>query len=258
MADFILETHDLGISFGGLKAAQNVNIKIKKNQIYGLIGPNGAGKTTIFNLLTGVYKPTTGTFCLDGEDLTGLSQEKINHKGIARTFQNIRLFNNMTVVRNVMVGLHDRPEFKCSVLTSVLRLPRHFKAEKAMREKAKELLRIFGLEEERNNLACNLPYGKQRKLEIARALATDPKLLLLDEPAAGMNPHETEDLVATIKFIRDNFDMTILLIEHDMSLVKGICDNVTVLNFGTTLAQGKTNDALSDPEVIKAYLGDDD
>ena len=255
MADFILETHDLGISFGGLKAAQNVNIKIKKNQIYGLIGPNGAGKTTIFNLLTGVYKPTTGTFCLDGEDLTGLSQEKINHKGIARTFQNIRLFNNMTVVRNVMVGLHDRPEFKCSVLTSVLRLPRHFKAEKAMREKAKELLRIFGLEEERNNLACNLPYGKQRKLEIARALATDPKLLLLDEPAAGMNPHETEDLVATIKFIRDNFDMTILLIEHDMKFVAGLCDEVTVLNFGTVLAEGDTKTALSDPEVIKAYIG---
>ena len=255
MADFILETHDLGISFGGLKAAQNVNIKIKKNQIYGLIGPNGAGKTTIFNLLTGVYKPTTGTFYLDGENLTGLSQEKINHKGIARTFQNIRLFNNMTVVRNVMVGLHDRPEFKCGVISSVLRLPRHVKAEKAMREKAKELLRIFGLEEERNNLACNLPYGKQRKLEIARALATDPKLLLLDEPAAGMNPHETEDLVKTIKFIRDNFDMTILLIEHDMKFVAGLCDEVTVLNFGTVLAEGDTKTALNDPEVIKAYIG---
>ena len=255
MADFILETHDLGISFGGLKAAQNVNIKIKKNQIYGLIGPNGAGKTTIFNLLTGVYKPTTGTFYLDGENLTGLSQEKINHKGIARTFQNIRLFNNMTVVRNVMVGLHDRPEFKCGVISSVLRLPRHFKAEKAMREKAKELLRIFGLEEERNNLACNLPYGKQRKLEIARALATDPKLLLLDEPAAGMNPHETDDLVKTIKFIRDNFDMTILLIEHDMKFVAGLCDEVTVLNFGTVLAEGDTKTALNDPEVIKAYIG---
>ena len=197
MADYILETKDLGISFGGLKAAQNVNIRIKKNQIYGLIGPNGAGKTTVFNLLTGVYKPTAGTFYLDGEELKGLPQDKINHKGIARTFQNIRLFNNMTVVRNVMVGLHDQPEFKCSVLETILRLPRHFKVEKAMRERAKELLRIFDLEEERNNLACNLPYGKQRKLEIARALATNPKLLLLDEPAAGMNPHETEDLVAT-------------------------------------------------------------
>ena len=255
MAEYILETKELGISFGGLKAAQNVNIKIQKNHIYGLIGPNGAGKTTIFNLLTGVYKPTTGTFYLDGENLTGLSQEKINHKGIARTFQNIRLFNNMTVVRNVMVGLHDRPEFKCGVLTSMLRLPRHFKTEKAMREKAKELLRIFDLEEERNNLACNLPYGKQRKLEIARALATNPKLLLLDEPAAGMNPHETEDLVKTIKFIRDNFDMTILLIEHDMKFVAGLCDEITVLNFGTVLAEGDTKTALNDPEVIKAYIG---
>ena len=255
MAEYILETRDLGISFGGLKAAQNVNIRIKKNQIYGLIGPNGAGKTTIFNLLTGVYKPTGGTFFLDGEELRGLPQDKINHKGIARTFQNIRLFNNMTVVRNVMVGLHDRPEYRCTVLESLLRLPRHFKVEKAMRERAKELLRIFDLEDERNNLACNLPYGKQRKLEIARALATNPKLLLLDEPAAGMNPHETEDLVKTIRFIRDHFDMTILLIEHDMKFVAGLCDEVTVLNFGTVLAEGDTKTALSDPEVIRAYIG---
>ena len=255
MAEYILETQNLGISFGGLKAAQDVNIRIKKNQIYGLIGPNGAGKTTIFNLLTGVYKPTTGTFYLDGEELKGLSQEKINHKGIARTFQNIRLFNNMTVVRNVMVGLHNQPQFKCSVLQSIFRLPRHFKTEKEMREKAKELLRIFDLEQERNSLACNLPYGKQRKLEIARALATNPKLLLLDEPAAGMNPHETEDLVKTIQFIRDHFDMTILLIEHDMKFVAGLCDQITVLNFGTVLAEGDTKTALNDPEVIKAYIG---
>ena len=255
MAEYILETKDLGISFGGLKAAQNVNLKIKKNQIYGLIGPNGAGKTTVFNMLTGVYKPTTGTFYLDGEELKNLSQEKINHKGIARTFQNIRLFNNMTVVRNVMVGLHNRPEYKCSVLESVLRLPRHFKMEKAMREKAKELLRIFDLEEERNGLACNLPYGKQRKLEIARALATNPKILLLDEPAAGMNPQETEDLAKTIRFIRDHFDMTILLIEHDMKFVANLCDELTVLNFGTMLAQGDVKDVLQDPEVIKAYIG---
>ena len=255
MADYVLETKNLGISFGGLKAAEDVNIKIRRNQIYGLIGPNGAGKTTIFNLLTGVYKPTAGTFYLEGENLTGFSQEKINHKGIARTFQNIRLFNNMTVIRNVMVGLHNQPEFKCSAFSSIFRLPRHFKTEKAMRAKAKELLAIFGLEEERNNLACNLPYGKQRKLEIARALATNPKLLLLDEPAAGMNPHETEDLVKTIKFIRDNFDMTILLIEHDMKFVSGLCDEVTVLNFGTVLAEGDTKAALKDPEVIKAYIG---
>ena len=255
MAEYILETKDLGISFGGLKAAQDVNIRIKKNQIYGLIGPNGAGKTTIFNLLTGVYKPTSGTFYLDGEELKGFSQEKINHKGIARTFQNIRLFNNMTVVRNVMVGLHNRAEYNCSVFETLFRLPRYFKAEKEMRAKAKELLRIFDLEEERNNLACNLPYGKQRKLEIARALATNPKLLLLDEPAAGMNPNETEDLVKTIKFIRDHFDMTILLIEHDMKFVAGLCDEITVLNFGTVLAEGDTKTALNDPEVIKAYIG---
>ena len=255
MAEYILETKDLGISFGGLKAAQNVNMRIKKNQIYGLIGPNGAGKTTIFNLLTGVYKPTAGTFFLDGEELKGLPQDKINQKGIARTFQNIRLFNNMTVVRNVMVGLHNNPEYRCSVLESILRLPKHFKVEKAMRKKAKELLSIFGLEEERNNLACNLPYGKQRKLEIARALATNPKLLLLDEPAAGMNPHETADLVETIKLIRDRFDMTILLIEHDMKFVSGLCDEITVLNFGTVLAEGDTKTALSDPAVIQAYIG---
>ena len=255
MADYILETKDMGISFGGLKAAQNINLRIKKNQIYGLIGPNGAGKTTVFNLLTGVYKPTTGTFYLDGEELKGLPQEKINQKGIARTFQNIRLFNNMTVVRNVMVGLHNNPNYKCSLWTSLFRLPRHFRCEKEMRAKAKELLRIFDLEEDRNNLACNLPYGKQRKLEIARALATEPKLLLLDEPAAGMNPHETEDLVQTIKTIRERFDMTILLIEHDMKFVSGLCDEITVLNFGTVLAEGETKKALSDPEVIRAYIG---
>ena len=256
MAEYVLETRNLGISFGGLKAVQDVNLKIKKNEIYGLIGPNGAGKTTVFNMLTGVYKPTTGTFLLDGEELKGYSQDKINHKGIARTFQNIRLFNNMTVVRNVMVGLHNLPEYKCTLLESILRLPRHFYVERAMRDRAKELLEIFGLNDVRNHLAYNLPYGKQRKLEIARALATGPKLLLLDEPAAGMNPQETAELMDTIRFVRDNFDMTILLIEHDMSLVTGICDNVTVLNFGTTLAEGKVEDALNHPEVIKAYLGD--
>lgn len=255
MSEYMLETKNLGISFGGLKAAQDVNIRIKKNQLYGLIGPNGAGKTTIFNLLTCIYKPTTGTFYLDGEEMVGISPHKINQKGIARTFQNIRLFNNMTVVRNVMVGLHNRPEYKCSVLESVFRMPRHFKMEKEMREKAKELLRIFGLEEERNNLACNLPYGKQRKLEIARALATNPKILLLDEPAAGMNPNETEDLAQTIRFIRDSFDMTILLIEHDMRFVSELCDELTVLSFGTVLAQGETKAVLQNPEVIKAYIG---
>ena len=255
MSDVVLRTENLGISFGGLKAAQNVNIEIKKKQPYGLVGPNGAGKTTVFNMLTGVYRPTTGKFFLDGEDLTGKSQEVINHKGIARTFQNIRLFNNMTVIRNVLVGLHNQPEFKCSMIESMLRLPRHFDCEKRMRARAKEILRIVDLENERNILSCNLPYGKQRKLEIARALATNPKILLLDEPAAGMNPHETEDLMNIITRIRDEFDMTILLIEHDMKFVSGLCDEVTVLNFGTILAQGETKAVLNDPEVIKAYIG---
>ena len=255
MAEYVLETDNIGISFGGLKAAQHVNIKIEKGEIYGLIGPNGAGKTTIFNMLTGVYLPTEGDFRLCGESLKGLSQEAINHKGIARTFQNIRLFNNMSVVRNVMVGLSDRPEYKCTLIESLLRLPRHFRVEREMRNHAKEILDIFGLLDDRNNLACNLPYGKQRKLEIARAIATDPKLLLLDEPAAGMNPQETAELQETIKFVRDHFGVTILLIEHDMSLVSGICDHATVLNFGTVLAQGKTADVLGSPELIKAYLG---
>ena len=255
MPEYVLETKNLGISFGGLKAMQDVNLKIRKKQIYGLVGPNGAGKTTLFNIITGVYQPTTGTFYLCGEELKGKSQEAINHKGMARTFQNIRLFNNLSVIRNVMIGLHNQPEYRCGVWTSLLRLPRHFKAEKAMRERAKEMLRIFDLEAERNNLSCNLPYGKQRKLEIARALATNPKLLLLDEPAAGMNPNETAELMDVIRFIRDKFDMTILLIEHDMKFVSGLCDEVTVLNFGTVLAQGDTQTALNDPEVIKAYIG---
>ena len=255
MSDIILRTENLGISFGGLKAVQGLNLEIHKKQLYGLVGPNGAGKTTVFNMLTGVYKPTTGRFFLDSEDLTGRSQEALNHKGLARTFQNIRLFNNMTVIRNVLVGLHNQPEFKCSMIESMLRLPRHFSCEKRMHEKAREILRIVGLDEERNMLSCNLPYGKQRKLEIARALATNPKLLLLDEPAAGMNPNETEDLMNIVTRIRDEFDMTILMIEHDMKFVSGLCDEVTVLNFGTVLAQGDTKTALNDPEVIKAYIG---
>ena len=255
MSETVLKIENLGISFGGLKAVDGLNMEIKEQQLYGLVGPNGAGKTTVFNMITGVYKPTTGKFFLCGEDLTGKSQETINHKGIARTFQNIRLFNNMSVIRNVMVGLHDQPEFKCGLFTSMLRLPRHFKVEKAMRQKAKEILEVVGLLEERNNLACNLPYGKQRKLEIARALATNPRLLCLDEPAAGMNPHETEELMDIIRIIREQFNVTILLIEHDMKFVSGLCDEITVLNFGTVLAQGTPAVALNDPEVIKAYIG---
>lgn len=257
MSEYVLETENLGISFGGLKAADDINIKIKKNELYGLIGPNGAGKTTVFNLLTGVYKPTTGKFFLNGEDLTGKTQMDINKKGIARTFQNIRLFNNLSVIKNVMIGLANRPEYKLNVFQSLFRTPKHYEVEKKMRDKAKEILEVFGLLEERNQLAYNLPYGKQRKLEIARALATDPVLLLLDEPAAGMNPQETEELMETIKFVRDKFDMTVLLIEHDMKLVGGICDRLTVLNFGHELMSGETKQVLNSPEVVKAYLGDE-
>jgi len=255
MTEPVLKIENLGISFGGLKAVQNLNLEIREKQLYGLVGPNGAGKTTVFNMITGVYKPTSGSFYLNGENLTGKSQEVINHKGIARTFQNIRLFNNMTVVRNVMVGLHNQPEYKCGLFTSLFRLPRHFRVEKAMRQRAKEILAVVGLQEDRNNLACNLPYGKQRKLEIARALATNPKLLCLDEPAAGMNPQETQELMDIIRTIREKFNVTILLIEHDMKFVSGLCDELTVLNFGTVLAQGEPRVALQDPEVIKAYIG---
>lgn len=250
----VLEVKDLGITFGGLKAVSDFNLTIEKNQIYGLIGPNGAGKTTVFNMLTGVYKPTSGSFSVCGEDLTGKHPIDINKKGVARTFQNIRLFSNMSVIDNVLVGMVNKS--KCSIFTAIFRLPHYWRSERELRDRARELLRVFGLDEERRTMACNLPYGKQRKLEIARALATDPKLLLLDEPAAGMNPQETAELMETIRFVRDRFDMTILLIEHDMSLISGICDELTVLNFGTTLAQGKVEDVLNDPEVVRAYLGD--
>ena len=250
----MLETKNLGISFGGLKAVDGLSLTINKGQLYGLIGPNGAGKTTAFNLLTGVYKPTMGNFFLDGEKLTGMNTIEINKKGVARTFQNIRLFKQLSVLDNVKVGLHNNYEY--SAAEGIFRLPRHFKVEKQMNEKALELLDVFGLADEKDRLSSNLPYGKQRKLEIARALATSPKLLLLDEPAAGMNPNETQELMDTIRFVRDEFDMTILLIEHDMKLVGGICEEVTVLNFGTVLAQGETSKVLRDPEVIKAYLGE--
>lgn len=255
MADVVLKIEDLGISFGGLHAVEHLNLEVKEKQIYGLVGPNGAGKTTVFNMLTGVYQPTTGTFSLYGETLNGKTQETINHKGIARTFQNIRLFTNMSVIRNVMVGLHNQPEFKCDPFSSMLRLPKYYKTENAMRARAKEILDIFGLLEERNSLSSNLPYGKQRKLEIARAMATNPKLLLLDEPAAGMNPNETAELMDIIRFIRDEFNISVLLIEHDMKFVSGLCDEITVLNFGTTLAQGDAQTALNDPEVVRAYIG---
>jgi len=250
----LLEVTNLGISFGGLRAVDSLNLKIEKGQLYGLIGPNGAGKTTAFNLLTGVYKPTEGIIKLDGKNITGKSTIEINKSGIARTFQNIRLFKELSVLDNVKVGLHN--QYHYSTFAGILRLPSYFKVEKEMDEKAIALLKVFDLDKEKDILASNLPYGKQRKLEIARALATNPKLLLLDEPAAGMNPNETIELMNTIKFVRDTFDMTILLIEHDMKLVSGICEELTVLNFGRVLAQGETTEVLNNPQVITAYLGE--
>ena len=250
----LLEVRNLSISFGGLRAVDDFNIEIKKGCLYGLIGPNGAGKTTVFNLLTGVYKPDEGIVMLDGENITGRKTIEINRAGVARTFQNIRLFKALSVIDNVKVGLHNHEEY--STLTGIFRLPKYRKVEKKMEEEAMELLKVFDLDGEAETLAANLPYGKQRKLEIARALATKPKLLLLDEPAAGMNPNETQELMDTIRFVRDNFDMTILLIEHDMKLVSGICEELTVLNFGQVLCQGETSEVLNNPEVIKAYLGE--
>ncbi|MCI9178982.1 MAG: ABC transporter ATP-binding protein [Lachnospiraceae bacterium] len=250
----MLEVKNLSISFGGLKAVNDFHVTIEKSQLYGLIGPNGAGKTTVFNLLTGVYKPDTGSIHLDGVNITGKKTIDINQNGIARTFQNIRLFKELSVLDNVKVGLHNHHPY--STIEGIFRLPRYFKVEKEMDERAMELLKVFDLDGEADYTASNLPYGKQRKLEIARALATQPKLLLLDEPAAGMNPNETKELMDTIRFVRDNFDMTILLIEHDMKLVSGICEKLTVLNFGQVLTEGDTADVLNDPQVITAYLGE--
>ena len=252
----MLEVKNLGISFGGLRAVDDFNLSIEQGQLYGLIGPNGAGKTTVFNMLTGVYKPTDGKIFLDGEDITGKSTIEINKEGIARTFQNIRLFSDLSVLDNVKAGLHNQKEYEYSTLTGILRLPRYHQAEKAMNEKAMELLKVFELDQHADTLAANLPYGEQRKLEIARAMATEPKLLLLDEPAAGMNPNETQALMDMIRFVQSHFHMTILLIEHDMRLVGGICEKLTVLNFGRVLCQGKTSAVLNNPEVIKAYLGE--
>ena len=250
----MLDVTHLSISFGGLKAVDDFHINVKKGQLYGLIGPNGAGKTTIFNLLTGVYKPNAGSIVLNGNNITGKRSIDINKAGVARTFQNIRLFKDLTVLDNVKVGLHNNNPY--STIEGILRLPRYHKVERKMDERAIELLKVFDLDKYCHYNASNLPYGQQRKLEIARALATGPKLLLLDEPAAGMNPNETAELMDTIRFVRDNFDMTILLIEHDMKLVSGICEELTVLTFGQVLCQGETAAVLNDPEVIKAYLGE--
>ena len=250
----VLSVNHLSISFGGLRAVDDFSVTINKGELYGLIGPNGAGKTTAFNLLTGVYKPDEGIIRLNGKDITGKSTIDINREGIARTFQNIRLFKDLSVLDNVQCGLHNR--FTYPTVEGLLRLPRYYKVEKAMNEEAMRLLKVFDLDGEADYKASQLPYGKQRKLEIARALATAPKLLLLDEPAAGMNPQETKELMETIAFIRKEFDLTVLLIEHDMKLVAGICERLTVLNFGRILAEGETKAVLNNPEVITAYLGE--
>ena len=250
----LLEVRDLGISFGGLRAVDELNIKIEKGSLVGLIGPNGAGKTTVFNMLTGVYRPTDGGIRLDGENVVGKKPFEINKMGIARTFQNIRLFGNLSVLDNVKLGFHN--DVKYSLLETLVHLGRYHKKEQQMDQKAMDILKVFDLDREWDVKAANLPYGKQRKLEIARALATEPKLLLLDEPAAGMNPNETVELMKTIELVRKQFDVTILLIEHDMKLVSGICEYLYVLNFGRLLAEGTPSAVLSNPEVITAYLGD--
>ena len=249
----ILECQHLGIDFGGLTAVNEFNMAIGRTEIAGLIGPNGAGKTTVFNLLTKVYQPTRGTILLDGVDTHNMNTVQVNKAGIARTFQNIRLFNNLTVEDNVKIGLHNHVRYP--MWSGILRLPSYWKKEKLAHESALELLSIFDMQHLANAKAGSLPYGAQRRLEIIRALATRPKLLLLDEPAAGMNPSETAELMEVIRRIRDEFDIAILLIEHDMNLVMGICEGIAVLNFGRVIAKGTPDEIRNNPQVIEAYLG---
>ena len=249
----VLETRNLGIDFGGLKAVEDFNLIIGKTEIAGLIGPNGAGKTTVFNLLTKVYQPTMGTVLINGRDTAGMNTVQANKLGIARTFQNIRLFGNMSVEDNVRIGLHN--QLRYSTAAGILRLPSFYKVERAQHERALELLSIFDMQDLASHQAGSLPYGAQRRLEIVRALATNPSLLLLDEPAAGMNPHETEELMENIVKIRDKFKIAVLLIEHDMNLVMGICEGICVLNYGRIIAKGTAEEIQNNPVVIEAYLG---
>ena len=253
LATPVLEARHLGIEFGGLKAVEDFNLIIGKTEIAGLIGPNGAGKTTVFNLLTKVYQPTMGTVMLNGHDLAGLNTVQANKLGIARTFQNIRLFDNMTVEDNVRIGLHNQISY--GMFSGIFRLPAYWQGEKRQHEKAMELLSIFDMQDMAKAQAGSLPYGAQRRLEIVRALATKPSLLLLDEPAAGMNPHETEELMNNIAKIRDQFQIAIMLIEHDMNLVMGVCEGICVLNYGRIIAKGTPDEIQSNPTVIEAYLG---
>ena len=249
----VLECRHLGIEFGGLKAVDDFNLTIGKTEIAGLIGPNGAGKTTIFNLLTKVYHPTSGTILFQGKETTGLNTVQINRMGIARTFQNIRLFSTLSVEDNVKVGLHNAMPY--TTISGILRLPGYWSKEKKMHKRAMELLEIFDMQDMANATAGSLPYGAQRRLEIVRALATGPKLLLLDEPAAGMNPSETEELMENIRKIRDTFQIAVMLIEHDMKLVMGICEGIAVLNYGRLIAKGTPEEIQKNPVVIEAYLG---
>ena len=249
----ILECIGVGINFGGLAAVEDFNIAIGRTEISGLIGPNGAGKTTVFNLLTKVYQPTKGTILLDGKDTHGMTTAQVNRAGIARTFQNIRLFSNLSVEDNVKVGLHNQMRY--GMFSGVLRLPGYWKEERVARERALELLSIFDMQDLAKHQAGSLPYGAQRRLEIVRALASNPSLLLLDEPAAGMNPSETAELMNNIRKIRDTFHIAIMLIEHDMNLVMGVCEGICVLNFGKIIAKGTPEEIQANPAVIEAYLG---